>query len=54
MHLVGDVMRDQDEQNPKKPRPLAVPKKGMSSLEALEATPWRPLKDADRDRHRHV
>lgn len=47
-------MRDYDEQDPKKPRPVKVQKKAPSSQEALEATPWRHIKDMDRDRHRHV
>lgn len=51
----GDgVMRDHEEGDPKQPRPVRIPKKGSSSLEASEETPWRALKDLDRDRHRHV
>jgi len=46
-------MRDHEE-DPKKPQPVQTPKKGSNSYEAAEATPWRPLKDLDRDRHRHV
>ena len=47
-------MRDHDEVDQKQPRPVRVPKKGSNSLEASEETPWRALKDLDRDRHRHV
>jgi len=48
------VMRDHDEGTPKQPRPLRVPKKGSNSLETSEETPWRAIKDLDRDRHRHI
>lgn len=48
------VMRDYDEEDPKKPRPVVTRKKGSGSYEAAEAAPWKPLKDSDRDRHRHV
>jgi hypothetical protein len=48
-------MRDYDEQNPKKPRPVRTPRKGSNAFEAAESTPWQPiLKDRDRDQHRHV
>jgi hypothetical protein len=47
-------MRDYDEADPKKPRPVRLPKKGSNAFESAEAAPWRPLKDLDRDRHRHV
>jgi hypothetical protein len=44
-----------DEQDPKKPRPLYVSKKGTNLLEAAEGTPWREVRtDSDRDHHRHV
>jgi len=54
MHSQGRVMRDDDEHDPKKPRPVTVPKKGTSSLEDAEVAPWRHLKDPDRDQHRQV
>jgi hypothetical protein len=48
-------MRDYSEEDPKKPQPVHVPKKGSNGLEAAEAAPWRAIrKDLDRDRHRHV
>jgi hypothetical protein len=48
-------MRDDDEQNPKKPQPVRTVHKRSNPLEALEASPWRGArKDIDRDRHRHV
>jgi len=44
-----------DEQDPKKPRPVRIPRKGIGTPESAEAAPWRPLrKDLDRDHHRHV
>jgi hypothetical protein len=47
-------MRDYEE-DPKKPLPVQVPKKGSNGFEAAEAAPWRTTrKDIDRDRHRHV
>jgi len=48
------AMRDYDEADPKKPQPVRTPKKGSNAFESAEVAPWRPLKDADRDRHRHV
>jgi hypothetical protein len=60
-------MHDHDEQDPKKLRPVRVPKKGTNRFEAAEAAPWTATrndaeaapwsatrKDIDRDRHRHV
>jgi hypothetical protein len=47
-------MRDYDEEDPKKPQPVRTQKKGTNPFEGAEAAPWRPLKDTDRDRHRHV
>lgn len=47
-------MRDYAEEDPKKPRPVAVPKKGTNTLEGSEAMPWRHIKDEERDRHRHL
>jgi hypothetical protein len=50
-------MREEfDEQDPKSPRPVEIPKKkGTNPLEAREGSPWRHLrKDDERDRHRHV
>jgi hypothetical protein len=45
-------MRDYDEEDPKKPRPLRITKKHSNSAEAAEAVPVR--KDDERDHHRHV
>jgi hypothetical protein len=48
-------MRDYDEDDPKKPQPVRVPKKGTNEAEAAESAPWLRLrKDDERDRHRHV
>jgi len=47
-------MRDYDEEDPKKPQPIGVAKKRTNPLEGMEMAPWRPLKDEDRDRHRHI
>jgi hypothetical protein len=49
-------MRDYDEEDPSKPRPVRGPnKKGTNAAEEAEALPWRHLrKDVDHDRHRHV
>ena len=47
-------MRYEDEDDPKKPRPVRVPKKGTNTVEAAEGAPWLIRKDDDRDRHRHV
>ena len=46
-------MREEFDDDPKKPHPVRISKKGLGSAEAREARP--PLrKDADRDHHRHV
>jgi len=45
-------MRDYDEEDPKKPRPVWTLKKRSNPSEAAEAVPVR--KDDERDRHRHV
>ena len=49
-------MRDYDEDDPKKPRPVGDRKKGPSPTESAEdPRSWSHIrKDADRDRHRHV
>jgi hypothetical protein len=48
-------MRDYDEADPKKPRPVRSPKKGSNRPESAEAAPWSPAwSDLDLDRHRHV
>ncbi|CAN5865200.1 hypothetical protein BH11MYX3_BH11MYX3_37210 [soil metagenome] len=47
-------MRDTDELDPKKPHPVRTMKKRTNPLEGMEGQPWRPIKDEDRDRHRHV
>jgi len=55
MHRVEVAMREDDEEDPKSPRPVSMPKKGTNLLEAREGLPWwRLRKDDDRDRHRHV
>ena len=47
-------MRYEDEQDPKKPRPVAVAKR-INAPEAAESLPWSELrKDHHRDHHRHV
>jgi hypothetical protein len=48
------VMRHDNEEDPKKPEPIAVTKKGTNALEAAEGSPWLIRKGDDRDRHRHV
>ena len=48
------VMRHDDEENPKKPQPIAVTKKKTNELEGAEGEPWLIRKDGDRDRHCHV
>lgn len=48
-------MRDYDEEDPKKPRPVRVLRKGPNALESGEANRRRPTRsDDDLDRHRHV
>ena len=48
-------MRDHDDDREwKKPRPVRQQLKGSNAPEAAEGAPWREVKDADRDRHRHV
>jgi hypothetical protein len=48
-------MRRDDEEDPKRPRPTKLVKKGPTSAEASEAMPWSHVrKDHERDRHRHV
>ncbi|HET9623415.1 MAG TPA: hypothetical protein VFP84_18710 [Kofleriaceae bacterium] len=48
-------MREYDEEDPKKPRPVRDAKKGSNRFEAAEAAPWRAIRhDGDADRHRHV
>ena len=47
-------MRHDDEEDPRRPQPISVAKKGTNALEATEGTPWLIRKDHDRDRHRHV
>ena len=49
---VMPAMRDDEEDNPKKPRPIWSAKKRSNPGEASEAIPIR--KDDQRDRHRHV
>ena len=46
-------MTDQDD-DPKKVRPLRPRKKGTNALEAAEGGAWLGRKDPDRDQHRHV
>jgi len=48
-------MREFDDEDPKRPRPVTTPKKRTNPLEASEGVPWAHLrKDAERDRHRHI
>lgn len=50
-------MRYHDEDDPKKPRPVSIRRKGDNAFEAQEYAPREvsPLrKDGDIDRHRHV
>jgi hypothetical protein len=49
-----DAMRDYDEEDPKKPRPVTSARKGDNALEAQEYGVGPGRKDNDRDRHRHV
>jgi hypothetical protein len=53
---IGRVMRDNDESDPKKLRPVHQNKKGSNRFEALEHEPWRNARTGseDLDRHRHV
>jgi len=48
-----DGMRDTDEEDPSKPRPVRRPPKKQTTATEYEV-PWQHLKDAERDRHRHV
>jgi len=45
-------MRDDEDEDPKKPQPVWSARKRSNSAEASEAVPCR--KDNERDRHRHV
>jgi hypothetical protein len=48
-------MRDHDEEDPKKPRPVRAVRKGYNAMEYVEVNPWRSTRnDIDLDRHRHV
>ena len=48
-------MRDYDEEDPKKPRPVNARRKGDNALEAQEYAPHTVMPKDDRlDRHRHV
>ncbi len=48
-------MRDQDEDDPKKPQPVRIPKKDSNLAEAEEPSPWQPIgQDVNRDHRRHV
>jgi len=48
-------MRDQDEDDPKKPQPVRIPKKDGNLAEAEEPGPWQPIgQGVNRDRRRHV
>ena len=48
-------MRDHDQEDLKKPRPVRITRKGYNASEAAEADPWRMTRqDIDADRHRHV
>jgi hypothetical protein len=50
------AMRYEDEEDPKKPRPVSRSRKGDGVLESQEYGPREvnPSKDDDYDRHRHV
>lgn len=59
MHFVVGAMRYDDEDDPKKPRPVRSMRKGDNALEAQEYEPrsvgphgWKD--DRGRDHHRHV
>ncbi len=55
LHFSLLAMRDHDEDDPKKPRPVRIPKKDGSLAEAEEPSPWQPIEqDVSRDRRRHV
>jgi hypothetical protein len=55
LQFVLGTMREYDEEDPKKPRPVTHPKKGSNRFESAEASPWRSTRhDLDADRHRHV
>jgi hypothetical protein len=48
-------MRDYDEEDPKKPRPVRAVRKGANAMESAELTPGRSTRsDLDLDRHRHL
>jgi hypothetical protein len=51
--LVG-AMRDYDEEDPKKPQPVRIRRKGDCPQEAAEHGSRQVNRDDDRDRHRHV
>jgi hypothetical protein len=46
-------MRRDEEEDPKRPQPVAIHKKGTNQLETAEGRPWLTHKE-DRDRRRHV
>ena len=54
-NAIARAMRRDEEEDPKRPRPVRVQKKGTNPAEGAEAQPWYHLrKDNERDRHRHV
>lgn len=58
MHILRAVMRDHDEEHPKKPHLIPVRRKGDNAAEVLEYRPHAVGPDGqrtdDRDRHLHV
>jgi hypothetical protein len=58
MHAFAHVMRYDDEQDPKKPHPVTVFRKGDNTRESQEHGPRNVgphgRKDDRRDHHRHV
>jgi hypothetical protein len=49
MHFAPEAMRDEDEEDPKKPQPVAVGRKGDNAFEAQEHGP----SEVDPDGHGH-
>jgi hypothetical protein len=48
------VMRHDDEEDRKKPEPIAIKKKGTNAVEGAEGRPWPNRKNDEADGHRHV
>jgi hypothetical protein len=47
-------MRDYDEEDLNKPRPVRPKKKKWTTAAEAEGLPWSHIKDDERDHHRHV